>query len=368
MTFIKKRFFIIICLFLFFKIGNSQSFFNKNNINLKANYQQGVLLFEYDFFNYLVNDNIKAFEISISKEFTGKREWQRLYNYPSIGVSLFRTSLGNDSIYGNAYASNPYIDFKIFSKPKFNINYKVGVGLTYATKHFDLEKNYANIAIASHLNIWFNTELYATYKVYKSISLIVGTAFSHLSNANLAEPNIGINTWNFIVGTDIQIRQKSKKNTDPISQIKNNNYFALTIAGGGKHTRRFAKQSYFSGSINLEYNRIINHKFALGVGTDLFQDNSIPDEMKREGITNIKNYYKYKSGVHISQEIIFGDVSFILHEGIYVGFLDKLNKYKFYNRGILRYKFSEHFFISSAMKTNVFVLDVMEVGIAYYWN
>ncbi len=363
----KKSIIIIIFLFVL-KIGNSQSFFNTNDINLKANYQQGVLLFEYDFFNYIVDDKIKAFEISISKEFKGEREWQRLYKYPSVGISFFHTSLGNDSIYGKAFAVNPFIKFNLLTKPKFKIQYSVGVGLTYATKHFDLETNYANIAIASHLNIWFNTELYASYKIYKDLSLIAGTAFSHLSNANLAEPNIGINTWTFLVGAEIQVGKKSKKNTEPISKLKYKNYYNFNIAGGVKHTRRFAKKSYFSGSVEFDYNRILNHKFALGIGADLFQDNSIPDEMKRAEYELIKESYKYKSGIHISQEIIFGDVSFILHEGMYIGFLDKLNHHKFYNRGILRYKFSDHFFVSSAMKTNIFVLDMMEVGLGYYWN
>lgn len=359
----------IIVVFLFFvKISNSQSKFKIEDIHLRANYQRGVLLFEYDFFNYLVNDNINAFEININKEFQGNREWQRLYKYPSVGLSFFYTSLGNDSIYGKAFALNPNINFNLLTKHKLSIKYTVGVGLTYATKHFNLETNYANIAIASHLNIWFNTELFATYKIYKDVSLMAGTAFSHLSNANLAEPNIGINTWTFLVGTDIQVGGKKKKNTSPISELKHKKYYTFIVAGGIKHTRRFAKSSYFSGSTEFEYNRILSHKFALGIGADLFQDNSITDEMRRAEIKDIKTWYKYKSGIHISQEIIFGDVSFILHEGMYIGFKDKLNNQKFYNRGVLRYKFSDHFFVSSAMKTNVFVLDVMEVGLGYYWN
>lgn len=361
---IKKNKYLIFIIFIFlFKIN-----FSQNDLNLKANFQNGVLLFEYDFFNYIVNDNIKDFELSISKELQGNREWERLYKYPSIGISFFKTSLGNDSVYGNAYVLNPYISFNLLTKPKFKIKYQVGVGLTYATKHFDLETNYKNIAIASHLNIWFNSELYATYKVYKNASIMAGTAFSHLSNANLSEPNIGLNTWTFLVGTDIQIGKRSIKNTDPISKLKHKNYYSFIIAGGIKHTRRFAKKSYFSGSTEFDYTRILNHKFALGIGADLFQDNSIPDEMIRAEAEIVKDSYKYKSGIHLSQEIIFGDVSFILHEGMYIGFKDKLYNHKFYNRGILRYKFSDHFFVSSAMKTNIFILDVMEVGIGYYWN
>ena len=364
----KLKSILLIIIFFIVNKSYSQSFLNFNDIHLKTDYQQGILLFEYDFFNYIVNDNIAAFELSINKEFTGNKEWQRLYNYPSIGISFFKTNLGNDSIYGNAYALNPYINFNLFSKPKFNLQFQIGVGLTYATKHFDLETNYANIAIASHINIWFNSEFYASYKIYKNISLITGTSFSHLSNANLAEPNIGINTWTFFIGTDIQIGKKTTRNTVPIPPLKNKNYFNALIAGGIKHTRRFAKDAYFSGSVEFDYNRILTHKIAFGIGADLFQDNSIIDEMIRDEIEVIKNSYKYKSGIHISQEIIFGKVSFILHEGFYIGYTDKLNNNNFYNRGIFKYKFSDHFFISTAMKTNIFVLDVMEIGIGYYWN
>jgi len=360
------KIFIIFILF-FPKTGFSQnSFFN--DTHLRINYLKGFLLPEYDFITFLTNDNITGYELDVYKELTGKKLWHRVYKYPSIGISFIHTSLGNDEVFGNATAINPYIRFNLLSKQKFKLEYNLGVGLAYANKKFDLNTNYQDIPIGSHLNIWFNTELSASYKIYKNISLTGGTVFNHISNANLAEPNIGLNLWDLMLGIDAEIGKTTEKNIDPVPKFKPLNQFAVILAGANKHTRRFAEETYFTASASFEYKRILGHKISLGTGADLFYDSSVPDEMFREGISEIKDLYKYKTGFHFSQELIIGKLSLGIQEGIYILLTDKLNKNIMYNRGIMRYKISDNLFLNLAMKSNIVVLDVMEIGIGYYWN
>ncbi len=361
----------IIGLFVFLGY-NQYCFAQKSNIfddvHIRTNYQKGFLLPEYDFLEYLTRENITAFELDVCKELSGNKLWQRLYKYPSIGVSFFYTSLGNSKVFGNAYALNPYIKFNLLTKPKFKLEYSIGTGVTYVTKQFDFDNNYQNIAVGSHFNLWLNSEFTASYKVYKDISFIVGTAFNHLSNANLAEPNIGLNTWTFFAGADVLIGKLKEKNIQEIPDFKKKNQYAIIFATGIKKTRRFANKSYFASSLSIEYKRLTGYKFAIGGGVDIFYDTSIPDEMRRAKKNNIQDLYKFKSGFHISQEFIFGKISLIFQEGLYLFLTDRLNNYFMYNRGILRYKISEHFFVNLAMKSNLVVLDVMEAGVGYYWH
>lgn len=365
--FLKILVFLILILNIY-KISFSQKNFISEDVHFRANYQYGFLLPEYDFLEYLTNENIKAYEVDFYKELSGNKLWERLYKYPSIGVSFFYTSLGNKDVFGNAFAFNPYIKFNLLKKTKFQLEYSIGTGITYVSKHFDFQRNYQNIAVGSHINIWLNSELTASFRVFNNVSIIAGTAFNHLSNANLAEPNIGLNTWTFFTGTDIKIGKAKEKNIQEIPKFQKKNQYAVILALGSKKTRRFGNKYYFASSLSFEYKRITGYKFAIGGGADVFYDASIPDEMRRAKIEDIKNLYKFKSGLHISQEFIFGKISLIFQEGLHLILTDKLNNHKMYNRGILRYKISNHIFVNLTMKSNLVVLDVMEAGVGYYWH
>ena len=337
-----------------------------SNLVIESNYHYGYLLPEYTFFNYLTNDAVKAFDIELKKELKGEKLWERVYHYPSVGLATYCGSLGNDTVFGKVISVYPFLNFPLIERGKILFSIQIGIGGAYSTEEFNIENNYYNIAIASHLNIWVQAKSGITYKINDKYSVSAGTAFGHFSNANFSEPNLGLNFWTFYGGASIAVSEETKRNSEPIPLFKRKNEYAFIAAGGGKHTRRFAEQAYFAGSISGEYKRITGYKFAFGGGIDFFYDASIPDEMLRAGISEVKNIYKLKSGMHLSQELIIGKFSIIIQEGMYIGFKDYLYKHLMYNRGIVRYKFSKHFFADIAMKTNLNILDVAEVGIGYY--
>lgn len=360
----------LLCISFIFIFGNTvhSQTNNFSDIKMSAKYHYGLLLSEYPFFYYLVNDNIEAFEYNIQKEASGKKLWHKVHKYPSLGISLFYSGLGNDSIFGKAFTINPYIQFKLSERKKFELKYRLGVGLCYVTHHFDFQENYHNIAVSSPFNIWFNAELSAYYHINPIISFTTGIAFSHISNANMSQPNFGLNNLTLFSGIQANINHTEKIYDYEIPKFKCKNEYSVITAGGIKHTRRFSEQFYFAGSVSFDYKRVLGHKFSLGAGSDLFCDTSIPDEMRREGKTDIKDIYKLKTGLHASQELIMGRLSLIIHEGIYLLLKDELNNNVMYNRGILRYKFSDHFFVNLGVKSKIVVLDVIEIGIGYYWD
>ncbi len=339
-----------------------------NGVSLKADYHCGFLLPEYKLFNYLVNKPIQAFDIELTKDLKGTKLWQRVYHYPSVGLSYYYGSLGNDTVFGKVHVLYPFLSFPLLDRKRILLSARIGVGAAYASHKFDVQKNYYNIAIASNFNIWFRTALDFSYRLNEKINLLSGMTFGHFSNANLEEPNLGLNLWTFYTGANYYIGRRAKRDTTVIPPFKSKNEYAIIAAGSGKHTRRFAERSYFAASLSAEYKRILGYKGALGAGVDFFYDSSIPDEMRREGYTEIKEQYRVKTGVHLSQELIVGDFSLIIQEGIYLGFTDRLNKHIMYNRGIVRYRISKHFFVNLGMKTNLWILDVAELGAGYYFR
>jgi hypothetical protein len=75
----------------------------------------------------------------------------------------------------------------------------------------------------------------------------------------------------------------------------------------------------------------------------------------------------FRTGIHLSQEIVFERFSFILQEGLYVGLVDQVNGKRMYNRGILRWKINPHWMMSISMKSHLHILDYPELGFGYYF-
>jgi hypothetical protein len=80
-----------------------------------------------------------------------------------------------------------------------------------------------------------------------------------------------------------------------------------------------------------------------------------------------KTSHDFRSGVHISQELVYNRLSLILQEGVYLLLTDKVEKHVMYNRGIVRYRVSDDFFVHLAMKSHLHILDYPELGLGLRW-
>lgn len=341
--------------------------------HVRVNYHAGAMLPEYGFMHYVSNDFTKSVEVNLLYQTSGKNNWEKLYRYPGAGVAFYWTNMGNDSIFGTQYTLYPYFKLNFIDRKKWNLGYQMGVGASYATKKFHMDQNYQNLAIGSHFNIHYHADLLATFRVYKNMSLNTGLTFSHISNANLSEPNVGLNVASIFIGADIGFGQKQKRNTDTVVKYNAQENTAgrsymweVMLCGGMKHTRTFESFQYPAFAVQLEWKKRKRYKFAWGLGADFFYDSSVESQLLRKA-KPFKPSYAYMSGLHVSQEFIYNRYSFILQEGVYIGLTEKLNGRAIYTRAINRYKFGSHLFVNITMKSHLHILDFPEFGIGYYW-
>lgn len=360
------RFLSIVILILLSLQAKAQSKFGEN-LQLSADVHHGYVFSEYEFFNYLVEKPIQAIELTISKESNGKNEWQQLYKYPSTGVSLFYTTLGNNKVFGKEIALYPYFRTHIISRDKFSVDNKIGIGLSYVSRFFNIEDNYQNVAIGSSLNIHFNMAFLAAFALHKNLNFQTGIGFHHLSNGNLSEPNLGINSVSVFGGIKMPIgKQTEKIQNDKMKHQKGwstNTVFAL----GGKRARALASQYFSTSSLSAELKWHCFKAFHLGTGLDAFYDSSTEIEMAAVNDTPYKGIYDFRTGIHFSQEVIYNRFSLILQEGFYLLLTDQVNQKLMYNRGIVRYKINSRLFVNVSMKSHLHILDYPEFGIGYRW-
>lgn len=165
-----------------------------DNLHLRTDAHFGFLIPEYQLFNQIANDYVYSGEISLQKHSSGKHDRDQLYNYPEFGVTLLYSSLGNNDVFGHETALYGYFLTHLFERKVFQLNQQFGLGLGYASRKFNLQDNYLIIAVVSHINIHFNYKLGFSLLISDRFRINSGLSFSHYSNANMAEPNLGVNT------------------------------------------------------------------------------------------------------------------------------------------------------------------------------
>ncbi len=360
--------FLLTIFFVFYNhIVTAQPRFS-DELYFRANYHYGFVLPEYPHFLYLINDNVHSLELNISKHSTGENYWQQIYNYPGYGISFFHSTLGNDEVFGRETGIYPFIITHIISRRNFQLNNQIGIGLGYVTKKFDLNDNYQNVSVGSHLNMHFNSELGIKYQLLKNIFVNSGIAFNHFSNANMHEPNQGVNFLTLYGGLSYLAGNKIKKTSYEIKpHIPHNELFAI-YSVGGKHIGALQTDIYFTSSLSLEIKREFFRVFCLGLGPDLFYDSGTKIEMQSIGSEDIRRSDDFRTGIHLSEEFVYNKMSIIVQEGIYLFLLDRVNKDIIYNRAIFRYKLYDRFSINISMKSHLHILDYPEIGFGYHWK
>ncbi len=349
-------------LFFFLKTGRVCA---QNNFKFRVDVHSGLVLPEYSQFLYLVNEPVRGIELSLTRATKQGNYWNQLYRQPEYGFTFQFTTTGNKSVFGYEYALYPYFTIPIIRRPSFLFFQQYGFGIGYATKKFDLNSNPQNVAIGSHLNAHFNFKLGSKFTLTNKSALTVGLVFTHYSNANMAEPNLGLNFAGIFTGIIIG-KPSATPNTEVIvpTHIKKNEY-ALVVAAGGKHTRALQSDIYRAASITLEFKHHFFRKVHVGGGIDFSYDASTEPEMRAKNKYNFKPIDNYRSGIHIAQEFVYNQFSFILQEGVYIGLTDKVNNHPIYTKAVVRYKVNSHWLVHFAMRSHLHILDYPELAIGY---
>jgi hypothetical protein len=340
----------------------------RDDLSVSLNYHYGFIVPEYSNLLYLVEDNVQSASLNFSKKTRGKNDWEHLYNYPEYGISLFFSSLGNNTVHGHEVALFPYFNLNILSLKHFDFYNETGIGLSYITRKFDFDDNYLNVAVGSHVNIHFHLKLGASYKIPAwKLQLHSGLAFDHFSNSNTREPNLGLNYATVFTGLKYRMGNETPASERVMKPHAGGSHLEFIYSAGAKHPRTLGSKLYFTSSVAFEYKWELFRALHLGVGADLFYDTSTEAEMLTVELKNHKNIYDFRSGIHFSQEFVYNRLSLIIQEGFYLLLTDRVEKNVMYNRGIIRYRVSDHAFVHLAMKSHLHILDYPELGFGLRW-
>ncbi len=360
---------LLILLFFFLNLGFLHS--QPDSVKLatlnyyEIRYQHGFIYKHATAINRLVKGDISAIDINYGWQTNGNSLWQQLYRYPKAGVGLYYSMLNYPEILGNGIAGYGFINIPLlWYKNVVVLSYQTAFGATYVTKIYNEEAPVLNDAYSTHWNIYFDFSVDLALRFYKSFSLISAIGITHYSNGAVKMPNLGLNTITYQFGLNYNPGYIEKKRIRrDIPKPEKRNEFRIFYSPGIKAIPPKGKAAYFVSTLSVNYAYKLNQKRKLGFGLDLFYDESLEPYYIEAGI-DYKKQYQFRPGYHLSQDLVFGKVSFLVESGWYFKTHYKDDN-TFYHRLALKYQFTNNLFILYALKTHWVTADYMELALGF---
>jgi hypothetical protein len=317
---------------------------------------KGTVLPHNDMLAYLNNEYIRGIEINIW--FPNLQESGE--TYPVLGAGYIFSSLGNRNVFGNVHSAF----LSLLNPLAGNLEFKLNLGMAYATKRYDLHANYFNRAIGSHLNLY--GQLAIDWKIHAGDlwTFRPGVSFHHISNGTVVSPNSGINMLTLHGG--IQFRSGHHHSgrfaieRDTLGQGKYR--FSFFFATGIKQMDRRIDRQIFTSSLVFDVGYMLMPELSIGLGTGFFFNDSWA---YRPGQERDATLSPFQSAIHFSIQRDMGPIAFFIQPGSYVLMPARDVPY-FTGRLGFRYKFQNNLTMQFAVKHHwLAIADYFEWGIGY---
>jgi hypothetical protein len=121
-----------------------------------------------------------------------------------VGIGITYTNYGNEAVFGNCLGIYPNLQVPIIVRNRVEWTLRFGDGLAYVTRKYQLGPpvDTINTAIGSNLNDFFMFMTDVRFHLNKHWDAQFGANFTHISNADFHQPNLGVN----MAGTHIGVR------------------------------------------------------------------------------------------------------------------------------------------------------------------
>ena len=124
-------------------------------LNVRGSY--GFIASHKKFTKHIMQSHFSTYEISVGSLTRANSSWGALYNKPEIGIAYWYSNMGQSTYIKQAHGLFPYINFPLNRKKHaISQHLRGGIGIGYISSPFDLNTNYKNIMIGSHINVCAN--------------------------------------------------------------------------------------------------------------------------------------------------------------------------------------------------------------------
>ncbi len=316
-----------------------------------------------------------AFELIVQQMTYGKFNWERAYNYPLIGFSMFYSGYGNNPSLGQAYAVMPFINFPLYKTRNFTAGFRLAVGLGYITKPFNRITNFKNLAIGSHFNAAVNLMFEARFRLNYFVTLTSGICLQHFSNGSLKLPNFGLNAPLISLGValrpfkeNLDIHDRYYAPTEPFAAIIHHT-IEFNIGGlvGYKNMQAVFGENFIVYHIFENTFVRVSAKSKAGLGLDFSYDPSQIRILEMHDIPVTNKLSIIRPGVNAAYQLVMSHMGFIFNLGYYLGGKEKSNG-PLYEKLSLQYNFTKDIFATVMLKVHWGRADYIGWGLGFSFD
>lgn len=296
-------------------------------------------------------------EISYEYLALGKYNWEKHWMYPTIGISLLGTDLGNQAI-GQMMALYPYLHWRLINSKYVEFGAKLGVGASFFSKKNLHNGAYAGVFFTTGLNLQFNINLRS--------SIIVEVGTNHINNGEIFLPNSTMNAMYVSLGYRHQLGENIYKEPNKVKYTKDLTYKYMinnTLSAGAQHSTQAASivpKLNYHGDILWK----ITNCYAVGPGIDFgYAPNDIKLGLTLSNAFTMGKLYGIVDGgfyLYDSEAINAGYTDFF-----YTKYYSSIADGKFFVRAGIRYHIIKGFYAQATIRTNIKKFDYIEFGIGY---
>jgi hypothetical protein len=312
-----------ICFLLLFSINlNAQQDKAWEGFGIEANFMGGKVLKHTVNFRAPVPDFSSAFELNFVQQTYGKNDWEQRRHYPLVGVGLTFTNYGIDSIYGKCISIYPNLQLPIIKGKNIEWTLRAGFGLGYVTRHYERTPVFdtLNNAIGSHFNNYsfFATDLRLHLDTH--VDLQVGANFSHISNAALRTPNLGVNLYGAHIGFRyFPVASRPENIHRKFSPLKNRWLAQIRLGIAANEYGQANGPLYPVYLVSVFASKRYLSKNKLLIGVDYSYHEGIYAFLKNNEIhPGEEGKYSWKSSIFAGNEFLLGRFGILLQVGYYI--------------------------------------------------
>jgi len=351
---------LLFALLLFYpSFSQKNAFFANTEIGIQAHY--GSYLTDVPKADYLKDSYSYFGEVYFSKPL-GYYD-QKNKHGTRWGAGIFFGESGSKKYIGKIGGLYPFLDFSLIGLKKFESRFRAGLGIGFVEKPYDIENNHKNLLIGSRANIFIEALWKNSFQLSERLQLNAGLSFSHLSNATIKLPNLGLNIPAFSAGISYLIDKSPVTELKSADTIDKRIKFNLQLSAGLKQGPWIESPIYKTAVFTIEATKQKSIKSRYGAGLALLYDPSVANQYLDSIVSLDKTVYSTVNvAPYISYEKLIGKLSIPIQFGMYV--LKNPMK-KFYQNLGLRYQFTQDWSMVGFLKTHMGRADFVHLGINY---
>lgn len=339
--------------------------------SLDIKLRSGFIIPHHGYMAYFITENVQAIQVNYGIKTNGSKFWHTAYNFPTVGLGVHYSGLGNDTLYGSLTGLYFFIDREFLPhRKRFNVGHSLSVGIGIASKWHNLQANRENMVLGTPVNIFLQYDLTASYAVYANHKITISLGVAHASNGSVREPNLGFNICTISGGYSYLFSTRGEKNNEPLDDETPCTTWSFGVFGSVKSIDAFSQKQYSIFGLTIEKLYRIAPLAMLGVELSAYTDSSIPDMLVKHNMDGSNSVCYQRLAVTLNPTYLmgFGKLSIAFQPGVYLknsyyGFGSMSNKLG------IRYNVWRGVTISMAIKAHWLAqADFIEVGLKYSIN